>query len=94
MLLDGGTHMVSDLAGLGHGFRDSNAWLAWLTGHVFPPTFYAGDALGSFNSWMRLLTGALFGVGVVWLVFPHVERTAHEAGNELEAKLRRANGDV
>ncbi|NOH04998.1 MAG: hypothetical protein HND47_24995 [Chloroflexi bacterium] len=45
-----GTHMVSDFAGIGNGFRDTNAWLAVLTNNTFPATFYAGDALGSFNS--------------------------------------------
>jgi uncharacterized membrane protein len=28
MVMDGGTHMISDLAGIGNGFRDNNAWLA------------------------------------------------------------------
>src|SRR5512138_2926450 len=54
--LDGGTHAISDLWGIGKGFRDSNVWLAALTGRAFPPAFYAGDALGSFNSLMRLIT--------------------------------------
>ncbi len=88
MLIDGGTHMASDLAGIGNGFRDSNAWLAWLTGNVFPSTFYAGDALGSFNSWMRLITGVLFGVGVVWLVYPYMEQATGETAEVLEVKLR------
>ena len=48
--VDGGTHAVSDLAGIGQGFRDTNAWLAVLTNNAFLTTFYAGDALGSFNS--------------------------------------------
>ncbi len=74
MALDGGTHLLSDLAGFGQGFRDQNAWLAALTGNAFPASFYIGDALGSFNSWMRLLTGALFGLGIVWAAFPHLER--------------------
>ena len=74
MALDGGTHLVSDLAGIGQGFRDQNAWLGALTGSLLPRSFYAGDALGSFNSWMRLLTGTLFGLGVVWTAFPHLER--------------------
>jgi uncharacterized membrane protein len=74
MAVDGGTHLLSDLAGLGQGFRDQNVWLAALTGSLLPSSFYAGDALGSFNSWMRLLTGTLFGLGVVWTVFPHLER--------------------
>ena len=54
-----------------------------------PAAFYAGDALGSFNSWMRLLTGALFGVASVWLSFPYVEAAFYEAREELEAKFRR-----
>lgn len=74
MAMDGGTHLISDIAGLGHGFRDSNAWLAALTGNVFPAAVYAGDALGSFNSWMRLLTGILFAIGCIWLTYPQLER--------------------
>ena len=70
MFIDGSTHFVSDLAGLGQGFRYTNIWLADLTNSAFPITFYAGDALGSFNSWMRLLSGVLFGIGVVWFAFP------------------------
>jgi uncharacterized membrane protein len=72
ILLDGLTHMVSDLAGIGQGFRDTNAWLAALTGNALPAAFYAGDALGSFNSLMRLLTGALAGCAIAWLAFPYV----------------------
>ncbi len=68
--LDGGTHAISDLAGMGRGFRDSNAWLASLTQNALPAWFYAGDALGSFNSWMRLLTGVVAGFSIAWLVFP------------------------
>ncbi len=74
MALDGGTHFLSDVAGLGLGFRDTNAWLAALTGNLLPTSFYVGDALGSFNSWMRLLTGTLFGLGIVWAAFPHIDR--------------------
>ena len=66
MAVDGGSHFISDLYGIGMGFRDSNAWLAVLTGNAFPGSFYAGDAWGSFNSLMRLLTGVLFGAGIVW----------------------------
>jgi uncharacterized membrane protein len=72
MALDGGSHVISDLAGIGQGFRDSNLWLAQLTGDLFPAIFYAGDALGSFNSLMRLVTGLLAGLGISWLVFPYI----------------------
>ncbi len=73
IVLDGGTHMISDLAGIGHGFRDTNLWLAALTNHALPAWFYAGDALGSFNSWMRLITGVLAGLAVVWFAFPYLD---------------------
>jgi hypothetical protein len=90
MVLDGGTHFLSDLAGIGQGFRDGNVWLAALTGNVLPATFYAGDALGSFNSLMRIVTGLLFGLGVVWFAFPHLQRMFAEMVYNLEAKFNRA----
>jgi len=70
--VDGTSHMVSDLAGIGQGFRDTNAWLAVLTNHVFPTSFYTGDLLGSFNSIMRFITGLLAGLAITWLVFPYL----------------------
>lgn len=70
MAVDGTTHFLSDLAGIGQGFRDTNLWLAALTHNLFRPEFYAGDAWGSFNSLMRLLTGLLFGLGFAWFLFP------------------------
>ena len=74
MAIDGGTHFISDISGgIGGGFRYSNLWLASLTGNTFPATFYVGDALGSFNSWMRLVTGLLFALGIVWFVFPYLD---------------------
>ena len=73
MAIDGGTHFISDIVGgIGEGFRYSNLWLSALTGNTFTATFYVGDALGSFNSWMRFLTGLLFALGVVWFVFPYL----------------------
>ena len=57
---------------------------------MFPETFYAGDALGSFNSWMRLITGILFGLGTVWLTFPYIEETAMDVVREIETKFQRA----
>ena len=72
IVLDGGSHAISDLAGLGQGFRDTNIWLVVLTNNSLPATFYAGDAIGSFNSLMRLVTGLLAGLGIVWLSFPYI----------------------
>lgn len=73
--IDGVTHMVSDFAGIGNGFRDTNQWLATLTQNALPATFYAGDALGSFNSLMRFITGLLAGLAIVWLAFPYLFQT-------------------
>lgn len=84
--LDGVTHMINDaVAGTsGIGFRDTNAWLAFLTGNVLPQWFYAGDALGSFNSFARWITGSLFGLTTVWFAFPFVE----SAMRDLESRAR------
>jgi uncharacterized membrane protein len=92
MAVDGFSHMISDFTGgIGGGFRDNNAWLATLTNHVFSATFYAGDGLGSFNSWMRLLTGLFFGLGAVWFVCPHLHRAFSETALQIETKLRQAD---
>lgn len=73
IVVDGTTHLVSDFAGIGQGFRDTNMWLVNLTNNVFPAWFYAGDALGSFNSWVRWITGLLAGLGLVWFTFPSID---------------------
>lgn len=91
MLVDGATHMLSDVAGIGQGFRDNNAWLAGLTAQALPAWFYAGDALGSFNSWMRLITGLLFGLGVVWVAYPHLEAMFNNVALEIRAKFEQAH---
>lgn len=74
LALDGGTHTVSDLWGIGQGFRDTNAWLRALTFDALPDSFYVGDAWGSFNSIMRLITGVLAGFAVAFAVLPRVDR--------------------
>jgi uncharacterized membrane protein len=73
MALDGSSHFISDLAGIGQGFRASNLWLVTLTHGVLASSFYAGDGWGSFNSIMRIGTGLLFGIGVVWFSYPHLD---------------------
>ncbi len=82
MAIDGGTHWLSDLAGIGQGFRYTNEWLAVLTHHAFPPSFYAGDAFGSFNSLMRLLSGVTFGIAAGGLLFPHIDLAAKQSQRE------------
>lgn len=88
MFIDGSTHFISDLTGLGQGFRHTNLWLATLTSNAFPATFYAGNALGSFNSWMRLITGLFFGIGVVWFGFPYLDEWFNDTVRIMQAKAR------
>jgi uncharacterized membrane protein len=90
--LDGVTHMINDVvAGTsGTGFRDTNAWLAQLTGHIFPSWFYVGDALGSFNSDMRWITGVLFGLTTVWFIFPIIQAGMRDVQMNATQKLQRA----
>ena len=91
MGVDGITHMVSDLFGIGQGFRDTNTWLATLTNNAFPDSFYAGDALGSFNSWMRWVSGFLFGLGIVWFGFPYLEDFFTSTATKIKTKFQQAN---
>ena len=72
MALDGINHTISDFAGIGQGFRDSNEWLVRLTNYSFLPDFYTGDKIGSFNSWMRIFSGILFGAGLILYGFPYI----------------------
>lgn len=79
LALDGGTHAINDLfwGVSGGGLRDTNAWLSVLTGNAFPG-FYAGDHLGTFNWWMRLVTGLLAAWGVAFYAFPWLDRLLRE----------------
>ncbi|HJW91937.1 MAG TPA: DUF2085 domain-containing protein [Anaerolineales bacterium] len=88
MAIDGFSHFISDFSGLGQGFRDTNAWLVGLTRNALPPTFYAGDVLGSFNSWMRLISGLLFGLGVVWFSFPHFDEWFNDLARPEKSRER------
>ncbi|MBN1218763.1 MAG: DUF2085 domain-containing protein [Anaerolineae bacterium] len=68
MAIDGITHLVSDALRL--NFRQTNEWAAILTNNAFSPDFYADDRFGSLNSMLRLVTGILFGFGVVAFLWP------------------------
>ena len=88
LLVDGGTHLLSDVSGgLGAGFRETNQWLAALTSNAFPDWFYQGDGFGSFNAWMRLISGLTFGVGVVWFAYPYIGRSLSGTERILRQKL-------
>lgn len=78
ILLDGLTHAASDiLSGISNGgFRDTNVWLAFITANRFPG-FYAGDQFGTFNWWMRLVSGALAAWATAYFVFTWLDQTIH-----------------
>ncbi len=94
MAIDGTSHLVSDLISFSHGFRDTNLWLALITGHLFPATFYSGDAWGSFNSLMRLLSGILFGLGVVWYTYPYLEAVFSQKHQAPVVKIATASSQI
>ncbi len=91
LAVDGTTHFLSDLGGFNTGFRYTNAWLAQLTGNQFPAWFYVGNALGSFNSWARLISGTLAGLGGVWAVYFLIEDYFNQVRSVLEYQLRNSS---
>jgi uncharacterized membrane protein len=91
LFIDGTTHTISDVLinnQFGTGFRDANLWLAQLTNNALPLWFVAGDGIGSFNSLMRWITGAFFGIGLAWFLLPYAEGTFGYRRIELEAKRK------
>lgn len=87
LAIDGTTHFVSDLGGLDQGFRYTNDWLAALTGNAFPVAFYGGNAWGSFNAWMRLVTGILFGLGIAWYALPVIAEMMDGIRRQIELRV-------
>lgn len=87
LIVDGVTHMMSDSASVTAGFRYDNQWLADLTGGAFGAGFYAGDGLGTFNHLLRLLTGILFGIGLLGYALARVEGYFRERAAILAGKL-------
>jgi len=86
MAIDGTTHLISDTLGMVEGFRYHNTWLAELTGYALPTSFYVGDSFGSFNSWMRLLSGLTFGLGIAWLAYPYIQETIEDLDKAIAAR--------
>ena len=72
MAMDGLSHMLSEITGL--GFRATNAWAAWLTGGALDPAFFTGTGIGSLNWLLRTLTGTLVGLATVWLLYPMLDK--------------------
>ncbi|MDF1514108.1 MAG: hypothetical protein P1S60_09890, partial [Anaerolineae bacterium] len=61
------------------GFRYTNTWLAILTQHRLGDSFYMDNALGSFNSYARLISGVLSGFAVVLAAYPLLEVSFEDA---------------
>ena len=74
LVIDGLSHSVSDLWGIGHGFREGNDWLRMLTGNTLTSSFYVGDGWGAVNSLLRLATGVLSGFAFAFALFPRLDR--------------------
>jgi uncharacterized membrane protein len=91
LAIDGTSHMLNDVvAGTsGFGFRDTNAWLAALTGNALGQSFYYGDAFGSFNSWARWITGFLFSITTVFALFPVIDESMRGTARDAERQLAR-----
>jgi len=77
--VDGMTHLFNDVIyGISAGgFRDTNEWLAQLTNNAFP-NVYAGDHFGTFNWWMRIITGVLAAWGLALHYIPWLDRVVQK----------------
>ncbi|MCB0078924.1 MAG: DUF2085 domain-containing protein [Anaerolineales bacterium] len=80
MALDGTTHLISDL---GFGWRETNAWAYRLFGNQ-PADFYSGTTFGTLNSTLRLLTGTLFGFGMMFFAYPYMDYGFEDLAQEVE----------
>ena len=87
LLVDGFSHLASDLHG--SGSRQANLWAAWLTGNFFPTEFYQQSTIGSLNWWLRSVTGFVFGLGLVWFLFTYISYRFTLIRLKLEPKLRK-----
>lgn len=91
LAIDGFSHMANDLVAgtTGLGFRDTNEWLRTLTLNALPRSFYFGDALGSFNSLARWVTGLLFGLVTALAIFPIVGEAMSDMASQSASQFDR-----
>jgi len=82
MVIDGVSHIISEFIGYQGGFRFTNLWLGMLTNNQLPVSFYSGNMLGSFNWWMRMITGAIAGLGLSWFILSTVKPNLTEYNPE------------
>lgn len=88
MGVDGFTHLIDDVTGI--GWRATNAWAVPIFGAGMDPSFYTGTAWGSLNSLLRLVTGLLFGFGVVWFAYPLIGIGFDDIAGQAQMQLERA----
>lgn len=84
MALDGTSHLLSEVTGL--GFRETNSWAMPLFGNQ-PLEFYTGTTASTLNSWLRLVTGLLFGVGMMLFAYPLMAYSFDDLADEAERTL-------
>lgn len=70
--------------------RTHNTWAVALTGGIFPSAFYVGDGFGTLNWLLRTATGALFAVGLVFTLYPMIEKGTRS--KRQEARRQEAGG--
>ncbi len=68
--VDGFSHLL--------GLRETNAWFDTLTGGQFG-RFSVGDAVGTLNWWLRIISGGIFGYAVVRLLYPYIGLTLDQS---------------
>ncbi|MEM7034014.1 MAG: DUF2085 domain-containing protein, partial [Chloroflexota bacterium] len=87
LFLDAFSHANSEIS---DGFRETNAWAAFLTANSFPDTFYQGTTIGTLNWLLRTITGFIFGLGLSWFLFGYLSRRFKQIRQDLEPRLVRA----
>ncbi|HEX8681244.1 MAG TPA: DUF2085 domain-containing protein [Ardenticatenaceae bacterium] len=86
MSLDGTSHLISEVTGW--GFRETNSWAMPLFG-ARNPEFYTGTTVGTLNWSLRMVTGLLFGLGMMLFAYPLIGFGFDDLADEAERSLAR-----
>lgn len=88
IVIDGLSHANSETSG--RSYRQTNDWAHFLTGGLFPGSFYEGTIIGTLNWLLRTGTGFIFGLGLAWFLFTYLSNRFSAIRRELVTKLRKA----
>ncbi|NOZ06074.1 MAG: DUF2085 domain-containing protein [Chloroflexi bacterium] len=88
MFFDGVSQFINDVTPW--GWRTYNAWAVWLTGGIFPQSFYVGTRIGTLNWLLRTVTGSLFGLATVAMAYPYLEEGFADILEQAEQQLHHA----